>query len=247
MASHARSTFACGVVAGLTIGWLWREMRQRLAGLLEPILSRQPFKLADRLSKVAKAKKSAPLRDLIPLGKVPGVAALGGGTPDETLFPIKSYSLTLVDGSTVRIDDPVLVGKAQQYMHDVTPGMGTVGYIPLLFWSILRAPARTVQGIAAYYALRQLPQWRSLVRGLVALGSSRLCFERLRELTDQLGVRQRRLHLLQIFTDVATGRTLEHHIGRVRLLALQTDCLTRPQPVDAELCFASSLKLFGIQ
>ena len=40
----------------------------------------------------------------------------------------------LVDGERICIDDPTLVGKAQQYMHDITPGVGTVGYVPLLNW-----------------------------------------------------------------------------------------------------------------
>ena len=47
------------------------------------------------------------------------MAKMAGGTPHESTFPIKSYTIELVDGETICVDDPKLVAAAQQYMHDV--------------------------------------------------------------------------------------------------------------------------------
>lgn len=49
-----------------------------------------------------------------------------------------------------------------------------LGYMPLVLWSLFRSPKRTLQGVAAYYALRLgSSRWCEFVRGLLACGSSR--------------------------------------------------------------------------
>ena len=90
--------------------------------------------MARQLSLVAKAREPAALRGLLPLTKVPGACGLAGGVPAAAPFPVASSPLPPVGGGTVRVDDPKFVAAAQQYMHDVTPGLGTVGYLPLLDW-----------------------------------------------------------------------------------------------------------------
>ena len=143
------ATLTVGVVAGVALSWCWHRVSEQVAAALNAPLAvlrrwRQPwrkrstashpFAMEEHLSLVAKAKRPAMLRGLIPLSKIEGMAVMSGGTPHPSLFPVKSYTLELVDGERITIDDPTLVGKAQQYMHDVTPGVGTVGYIPLLEW-----------------------------------------------------------------------------------------------------------------
>jgi hypothetical protein len=125
-----------GVLAGVGLSWLWRRLarRRQLIAAATATKTPGPFDMASKLSLVARAKRAAPLRELIPLGKIEGMAQMAGGTPHPSTFPVASYTLELVDGTTLRINDPAIVAKAQQYMHDVTPGLGTVGYVPLLGW-----------------------------------------------------------------------------------------------------------------
>ena len=68
--------------------------------------------MEEHLSLVAKAKRPAMLRGLIPLSKIEGMAVMSGGTPHPSLFPVKSYTLELVDGERITIDDPTLVAPA---------------------------------------------------------------------------------------------------------------------------------------
>jgi DNA-binding transcriptional MocR family regulator len=131
-----------GVAGGLAISWLWQRLRSHpswrkaICGSAAQTQTppRSAFKMEDRLSLVARAKRPAPLRGLLPISKTPGVVNMAGGTPHPSLFPVKSYTLELVDGAKLVVDDATRVAAAQQYMHDVTPGVGTVGYLPLLAW-----------------------------------------------------------------------------------------------------------------
>ena len=77
-----------------------------------------------------------------------------------------SASGDLIDG---RADNPLL-GPLRAAVHHGR----VLGYIPLVLWSLVRRPVRTLQGVTAYYALRfRSPHWRRLIRYLLACGSSR--------------------------------------------------------------------------
>ena len=85
-------SFAAGVVAGLALSWLRRALdwRQLLAGLLRPRLTAGSFKMVEKLSRVARAKRPAPLRSLIPLAKVEG-----GRLSELALLPLPLFPLAL--------------------------------------------------------------------------------------------------------------------------------------------------------
>jgi hypothetical protein len=50
------------------------------------------------------------------------------------VFPLVRLRIDTKDGLHVDISDLAVLNKAQQYMLDVTPDLGIVGYTPLLQW-----------------------------------------------------------------------------------------------------------------
>ena len=48
-----------------------------------------------------------------------------------------------------------------------------LGYAPWLIYSVLRHPKNTLVGASAYYSVRGLEAWQSLVRWVLGKGSSR--------------------------------------------------------------------------
>ncbi|EOD14430.1 Kynurenine/alpha-aminoadipate aminotransferase [Emiliania huxleyi CCMP1516] len=137
-------TFCAGVVAGVSLSWLYPRLLRQLSFVTRLVRVRvssraaPSFSIERCLSRVARAKRPALLRELLPLLKLDGMVPMAGGTPHRTTFPVRAYQLELADGGVVRIDEPQL---AQQYMHDVTPGVGTVGYLPLLEWALFTIPS----------------------------------------------------------------------------------------------------------
>lgn len=59
---------------------------------------------------------------------VPDVAMLAQGAPPSTVYPIKSISLELTSGETLKIDAPAEVEAAQSYLY------ARSGYVPLQMW-----------------------------------------------------------------------------------------------------------------
>ncbi len=49
------------------------------------------------------------------------------------------------DGLRVDISDPAVLSKAQQYMLDITPDLGLVGYSPLMKWIKARRLSRAAR------------------------------------------------------------------------------------------------------
>ena len=50
------------------------------------------------------------------------------------MFPLVRLQIDTKDGLRIDISDPAVLSKAQQYMLDVTPELGIVGYAPLMRW-----------------------------------------------------------------------------------------------------------------
>lgn len=134
VAAPQRALVAYGVALGVALSYVCRRLAREIRHSLRARAAAQYFTMQNRLSLVATSRKPAPLRDLLPRTSAAGVVAMAGGLPDASLFPVKAYALTLADGSTITVDSPELVYKAQQYMHDASPGLGVVGYKPLLEW-----------------------------------------------------------------------------------------------------------------
>ena len=117
-----RSGAGDGVVAGVSLSWLYpRLLRQlsfvtRLVHVHVRVSSRAApsFSIERCLSRVARAKRPALLRELLPLLKLDGMVPMAGGTPHPSTFPVRAYQLELADGGVVRIDEPQLVAKAKQ-------------------------------------------------------------------------------------------------------------------------------------
>ena len=92
--SHTLVTFGAGVAIGIVLSWWWNRASVVLATALDARLAavqrwwpfrrhvrgKEPFKMEDHLSLVARAKRPAPLRGLIPLSHIEGMA-------------VKSYTL----------------------------------------------------------------------------------------------------------------------------------------------------------
>ena len=57
------------------------------------------------LTKRSAARKPSPIRALQPLLSIPGMISLGGGMPNESLFPFESMTLKLKGGATIEIKD----------------------------------------------------------------------------------------------------------------------------------------------
>ena len=127
-------TLVLGVCLGTFASWAWRRLRSTmLTALTARPPPAEPFAMEKRLSLVGRARRSAPLRGLIPLLKLEGMVPMSGGLPGAENFPIKRYEIETKEGEIIRLEG-ALADKAQQYMHDVTPGLGTIGYLPLLQW-----------------------------------------------------------------------------------------------------------------
>ena len=97
--SHTLVTFGAGVAIGIVLSWWWNRASVELATALDARLAavqrwwpfrrhvrgKEPFKMEDHLSLVARAKRPAPLRGLIPLSHIEGMAVMSGGTPHPSL------------------------------------------------------------------------------------------------------------------------------------------------------------------
>lgn len=113
-------TFCAGVVAGVSLSWLYPRLLRQLSFVTRLVRVRvssraaPSFSIERCLSRVARAKRPALLRELLPLLKLDGMVPMAGGTPHPTTFPVRAYQLELADGGVVRIDEPQLVAKAKQ-------------------------------------------------------------------------------------------------------------------------------------
>ena len=110
-------TFCAGVVAGVSLSWLYPRLLRQLSFVTRLVRVRVNgssfFSIEQCLSRVARAKRPALLRELLPLLKLDGMVPMAGGTPHPSTFPVRAYQLELADGGVVRIDEPQLVAKAK--------------------------------------------------------------------------------------------------------------------------------------
>ena len=118
--SQMLRTFCAGVVAGVSLSWLYPRLLRQLSFVTRLVRVRVSsraalsFSIERCLSRVARAKRPALLRELLPLLKLDGMVPMAGGTPHPSTFPVRAYQLELADGGVVRIDEPQLVAKAKQ-------------------------------------------------------------------------------------------------------------------------------------
>eukprot|EP01100_Stratorugosa_tubuloviscum_P003745 TRINITY_DN1902_c0_g1_i1.p1 TRINITY_DN1902_c0_g1~~TRINITY_DN1902_c0_g1_i1.p1 ORF type:complete len:450 (-),score=189.85 TRINITY_DN1902_c0_g1_i1:54-1403(-) len=66
------------------------------------------------LNKVALRRSPSPIRELMPLTRIPGMISLGGGLPNPTLFPFKNFNFTLETRQSISIEGQLL-DDALQY------------------------------------------------------------------------------------------------------------------------------------
>jgi len=69
---------------------------------------------------LSKARKPSPIRQLVPLMKMPGMVSLGSGMPNPTTFPFKTISAELVDGSTINLSEKETAAALQ---YTLTSGL----------------------------------------------------------------------------------------------------------------------------
>jgi DNA-binding transcriptional MocR family regulator len=135
-----RREFAVGVIFGVALGVSCSKLSRLVFAVSQwyfddssgtTLLDHHPV---ERMSLAAKARRDPPLRSLLPLRFIPDMIWMAGGTPSPESFPIVRINVETKDGLKLDIKDPKLLTAAQQYMLDVTPGLGVVGYLPLMRW-----------------------------------------------------------------------------------------------------------------
>eukprot|EP00658_Telonema_sp_P-2_P003627 TRINITY_DN11351_c0_g1_i2.p1 TRINITY_DN11351_c0_g1~~TRINITY_DN11351_c0_g1_i2.p1 ORF type:complete len:460 (-),score=87.29 TRINITY_DN11351_c0_g1_i2:27-1406(-) len=66
------------------------------------------------LTSRAKSREPSPIREILPLTKIPGMISLGGGMPNPATFPFSGISFDLTDGTQIKLA-PEAVEAALQY------------------------------------------------------------------------------------------------------------------------------------
>lgn len=86
--------------------------------------------LQDRLALRARGKAPSPIRELVPLMKLPGMISLGGGYPNPETFVFERFDVTFTDGTKIALEGEALTGASQYGPSECHPDLVE----PLLAW-----------------------------------------------------------------------------------------------------------------
>jgi len=78
------------------------------------------FHAEDFLCETSKNRKPSPIRELMPLLKIPGMISLGAGLPNPTQFPYESMICKLKDGQEIFLNE---TDTAEALQYGFTPGL----------------------------------------------------------------------------------------------------------------------------
>lgn len=79
--------------------------------------------LQDRLARRARGKAPSPIRELVPLMRLPGMVSLGGGYPNPETFVFERFDVTFTDGTRLSLEGEALTNASQYGPSECHPDL----------------------------------------------------------------------------------------------------------------------------